>query len=225
MRPWLALVGGMLLASLIGCTPAARHEMLTFFFTGVPPLGAEEQEEQTRQSQEGVGNQELTRMVQAKLLLQRRTVPAGRYTHGPYASNQCNLCHETSASGGFRGFGKQQDAKTAEAGAVSGKLVAPMGELCAGCHASKSVKAAFAAGLWVHGPVSTGYCVLCHGPHAGPEPYMLLKKADALCLECHTEGLVFNRAEHKEMRDCLKCHNPHLGKDSRLLKAEYRESW
>lgn len=210
----LLAAGGLALTLLTGCNPVTRYKVLTFFFTGVPPMGEEEKED------------EPVKPTVAKVVKQRSVVvQATRYTHGPYASNQCNLCHETSASGGFRGFGKQEGAKVAEAGAVSGKLVAPMGELCSGCHTGKSVASAYEAGLWVHGPVSTGYCVLCHGPHAGPEPYMLSKKTDTLCLECHGNGLVFNLNEHKEMRDCLKCHNAHLGKDSRLLKADYRESW
>lgn len=212
---WLFLACALAALLLAGCNPVTRYKVLTFFFTGVPPMGEEEKDEEEDRP-----------AVVAKVEKKRSVVvKATRYTHGPYASNQCNLCHETSASGGFRGFGKKKEAAVAAAGQVSGKLVAPMGELCAGCHESKSVASAYQAGLWVHGPVSTGYCVLCHGPHAGPEPYMLLQKADALCTECHAEGLVFNRVEHKEMRDCLKCHNAHLGKDSRLLKAEYREAW
>lgn len=212
--PWLLLACALGACLLTGCNPVTRYKVLTFFFTGVPPMGEEEKDE------------EETQVVVARVEKKRSVVvQATRYTHGPYASNQCFLCHETSASGGFRGFGKKQEAAKAGAGQVSGKLVAPVGELCAGCHESKSVASAYQAGLWVHGPVSTGYCVLCHGPHAGPEPYMLLKKADALCTECHAEGLVSKRAEHQEMRDCLKCHNAHLGRDSRLLRAEYREVW
>lgn len=212
----LLLAGGLVMALVTGCNPVTRYKVLTFFFTGVPPMGEEEKPDDE------------AKPVLAKVEKKRSVVvKSTRFTHGPYAANECYQCHEVSGSGGFRGFGKKEEAaaSVAKAGAVSGKLVAPMGELCSGCHDSKSPAKAHAAGLWVHGPVSTGYCVLCHGPHAGTEPYMLLKKTNALCMECHTEGLVFNRTAHKDKKDCISCHNAHLGKDSRLLKADYREAW
>lgn len=220
------MAAGGLVLGVSGCTPVDRHKVLTFFFTGVPPLGSEDKEDaEERQRREDAGKSKLLRLVQVQVNKQRRAVQSGRYTHGPYASNQCNLCHETSASGGFRGFGKREGARTAKAGAVSGKLVAPMAELCGGCHTSKSIAAAYQTGLWVHGPVSTGYCVLCHGPHAGPEPYLLLKKANELCQDCHKEGLIFSASLHADKTDCMQCHNAHLGKDSRMLRADYREAW
>jgi predicted CXXCH cytochrome family protein len=211
------LAGGVAMALVAGCTPVARYKTLTFFFTGVPPMGEEEKDEE-----------EAARTVVAKVVKKQSVVvKSTRFTHGPYAANECYQCHEVSGSGGFRGFGKRDEAagSIAKAGIVPGKMVAPMGELCSGCHDSKSPAKAQKAGLWVHGPVSTGYCVFCHGPHAGPEPYMLLKQADALCVDCHAAGLVFSPAVHKGRPDCSACHNPHLGKDSRLLKADYRELW
>ncbi|MDP1648132.1 MAG: cytochrome c3 family protein [Rubrivivax sp.] len=197
----------------------ARHDVLTFFFTGVPPLGEEEHAAQpVAQVAPKLAGQPAARTV--------RVVQATRYGHGPYAANLCFACHQVSGSGGFRGFGKQDEAKgaIAQAGQVSGKLLAPMGELCSGCHTSQSPAKAQAAGLWVHGPVSTGYCVLCHAPHAAPEPFLLQKASDALCAECHTPAQLVSRAAHEGRTDCVSCHSAHMGKDSRMLKAEYREA-
>lgn len=225
-RGLLVILAGTGLMALTACTPVDRHKVLTFFFTGVPPLGQEDKEaEEERRQREEAGKGELLRLVQAQVNKQRRAVPAGRFVHGIYAANLCNLCHETSASGGFRGFGKKEGAQTAAAGAVSGKLVAPVSKLCTGCHGGKSVQAAEAAGLWVHGPVSTGYCLLCHAPHAGPERYHLLKKPEVLCMDCHAGGRIFREDLHRDARDCLQCHNAHMGRDSRLLRTEYREAW
>jgi len=203
-----------------GCNPVTRHDILTFFFTGVPPLGSEEKDE----------DEDKPALAQGPTVIKKRsiTVVSPRFTHGPYAANQCYQCHETSASGGYRGFGKKAEAQgaLAKAGAVSGKLVLPVAELCPTCHIGKSPARAYQAGLWVHGPVSSGYCVLCHGPHAGPEPAFLSVKADALCLECHGGGQVSTtRQEHQPLAECLKCHNPHFGKDNRLLKTAYTEAW
>lgn len=211
------LAAGLVSVFMTGCNPVTRYKVLTFFFTGVPPLGQEEKPEEEAKA----------KAVAATSKQRAVVVKATLYSHGPYAANECFRCHEVSASGGFRGFGKKEEAagSLAKPGIVPGKMAAPLAELCIGCHDTKSPLKATSKGLWVHGPVSSGYCVLCHEPHAGQEPYMLLKKADELCVECHARGMVFNQIAHKEKRDCITCHNPHLGKDNRLLKADYRETW
>lgn len=211
----LAAGCGIAISFVTGCNTVSGHKVLTFFFTGVPPLGEKENPEEEEKPVAAITKQRTV------------IVKATQYSHGPYAANECYRCHEVSASGGFRGFGKKEEAAGALAkpGIVPGKMVAPLVELCSGCHDTKSPLRAANKGLWVHGPVSAGYCIVCHAPHAGPEPYMLLKKPDDLCVECHAAGTMFNHAVHKDKRDCIACHNPHLGKDSRLLKADYREAW
>ncbi len=84
----------------------------------------------------GIGKTERARSV---------AVRATRFSHGPYAANECYQCHEISASGGFRGFGKQEEAagSLAKAGIVPGKMVAPWNELCVGCHTSKKPEKAY----------------------------------------------------------------------------------
>jgi len=66
----------LLLALLSGCAGKSRHQVLTFFFDGVPP-------EETR-GEAGKGSQKAGAPVAA--------VP--RYVeHGPYAAKQCEACH------------------------------------------------------------------------------------------------------------------------------------
>lgn len=227
------LAAALVLTALAGCDRLSRHKVMTFFFTGVPSL--EEQDkmkeaarEEAKKPKEARKPKETVTVASAKSERARSVaVRATRFSHGPYAANECYQCHEISASGGFRGFGKQEEAagSLAKAGIVPGKMVAPWNELCVGCHTSKKPEKAYQTGLWVHGPVSNGYCIVCHAPHASPEPYLLLKKPDELCAECHAAGLIFNKAMHKDRADCTACHNPHVGKDSRLLKVELEESW
>lgn len=215
-RALLLAAGAILAGSQVGCSAVARHEVLTFFFTGVPPIGAQEKSE------------DAPKVAVAKPERRpARVVKATRFGHGPYTANLCYNCHQVAESGGFRGFGKKAEAQgaVAQAGQVSGKLLAPVGELCSGCHTGRSPTRARAAGLWVHGPVSTGYCILCHSPHAAPQQFMLQKLSDALCAECHTAATLFNKVAHKDRKDCVTCHSPHMGKDSRMLKADYREPW
>ena len=224
------LAAALLLALFSGCDRLSRHKVITFFFTGVPSL--EEQDRQQEAALEEAKNPKLATAgaKTASSSPQKKrsvAVKATRYAHGPYAANECYQCHEVSASGGFRGFGKQEAAadSLAKAGIVPGKMIAPPAELCVGCHASKKPERAYQAGLWVHGPVSAGYCTVCHTPHASPEQYLLLAKPDELCVECHAQTLIFNKAMHQDRTDCSACHNPHVGRDSRLLKAELQESW
>jgi len=229
--PFLAAT--LVLTALAGCDRLSRHQVMTFFFTGVPSL--EEQDrmeaaarEEAKKPKQAKKSKETVAAASAKLERARSVaVRATRFSHGPYAANECYQCHEVSASGGFRGFGKQEGAagSLAKAGIVPGKMVAPWNELCVGCHAGKKPEQAYRSALWVHGPVSNGYCIVCHAPHASPEPYLLLKKPDELCAECHAAGLIVNKAMHKDRADCTVCHNPHVGKDSRLLKAEHEEAW
>jgi predicted CXXCH cytochrome family protein len=71
---WRAiLVGGILLASLIGCSPRGRYQVLSFFFDGVPNPDAPK-EKLARRSRSGV------------------TV----FSHKPFADNQCDDCHENT---------------------------------------------------------------------------------------------------------------------------------
>jgi predicted CXXCH cytochrome family protein len=213
----LLLAGALALIGSTGCSsPATRHKVLNFFFTGVPPPG-ETPVEQTP-----------AKPVVAKAAnRQDLVVVSTNFVHGPYAANACDVCHEISSSGGFGGSGGTQDAQGAGSQAVSmsGAKLAPMGELCSGCHEGTSPAEAVAAGLWVHGPVSTGDCTQCHNAHAGPEQYMLEKPIDALCADCHAQGMLVNLPEHQDRTDCVPCHTVHVGKDSRLLKADYPDAW
>ena len=217
----IALAAILIIAYSSGCDRYARHKVLTFFFTGVPPLNeggktSEKEKEAERKASE-----------EKKKPKRRTDVKATRFSHGPYASGACFLCHQTSETGGFRGLGKKAEAagSIAKPGIVPGQLVVPLRELCVRCHETKSPKMARREGLWVHGPVSAGLCTQCHGPHSAPEPCLLLKKANESCLGCHAEGFVFSKALHEGKGGGLSCHNAHFGRNSRLLIAEYRETW
>jgi len=225
---WLLALSCLFVFTLPGCDRLSRHKVLTFFFTGVPSL--EEQDKMKAERLEGTQKpkpDDTTQVAAARAPSRSTALGSSRFSHGPYAANTCYECHEVSASGGLRGFGKKEEAagSVAQAGVVPGKMVAPMAELCVGCHDSKSPAKAFEAGLWVHGPVGNGYCILCHGPHNGPEPYLLLKQADALCADCHTPEMIHAQDMHRNRSDCTSCHNAHVGRDRRLLKAEHQELW
>lgn len=215
------------LALATGCDRLARHKVLTFFFTGVPSI--EEQDRMKEAAREMAKGPKTVADAQTATKKKKSSAipPSREFAHGPFAASACFLCHETSVRGGALSAGNTAGSKSSEPSRsiVPGNYVVPLQELCASCHESKSPQRANASGLWVHGPVGNGYCIMCHSPHASREPYMLLKDADALCAGCHGEGEILTRTLHKDRRDCISCHNPHVGKDSRLLKADYLESW
>jgi len=200
-----------------GCDRYARHKVLTFFFTGVPPLG----EKRATEKKEAPGPKPEIRRAKNPV------IRAVRFFHGPYTGGLCYRCHEVSESGGFRSLGKQEGAKGsfAKGGGIPGKLLAHPKKLCGSCHADRFPEKLSAAGVWVHGPVAAGSCLRCHGPHSAPEISLLLKKPDALCLECHGKTFDPGVPEHSEKKDCLSCHNPHFGRDRLLLKADLAEAW
>src|SRR3990172_5088604 len=167
---FLVLAAIPFIACSSGCDRYAKHKVLTFFFTGVPPLdeggkGPEKEMEAAKKAEQGPRQRK-----------RRPFVEATRFSHGPYASGACYLCHETSETGGFRGFSKEAKAagSIAKPGIVPGELVAPLRELCVGCHAG---------------------------------------------------GFVFNESLHEGKGECRSCHNAHVGRNSRMLTAEYRETW
>ncbi len=85
----------------------------------------------------------------------------------------------------------------------------PTRGLCLSCHKQQ----AFASKKFVHGPVNTGACILCHEPHSSWEAKLLTEPPQKLCVGCHSE-LVAKASEtrhvHAPVKDnCTGCHDPH----------------
>jgi len=116
--------------------------------------------------------------------------PAGLWhTHEPVKN--CTLCH-----------GEIRRASSAR----KVQLVAEVPQLCYTCHKEYSALEA-----WVHGPVATGNCLLCHEPHKAQNESLLRKPVPDLCYQCHEEQairLIENHAEVSYAR-CINCHEGH----------------
>lgn len=197
----------LLLISL--ALPGCSHQVLTFFFTGVPEPGQEDAAA-------------LDSAVKPKKRV--RVVKSSGFVHGPYGAGSCNLCHQ-SAAGSV--FGQQATAATSEdSRRISPRLLQPLAELCVGCHSEHQPSAARVVGLWQHGPVANQQCTVCHSPHKSNRRYLLLANSNvAMCGQCHSNSDLRHTPQHSDdpTAECTGCHNPHSGQNRFLLKAEYDE--
>jgi predicted CXXCH cytochrome family protein len=128
--------------------------------------------------------------------------PAGLWhIHEPVKN--CTLCH-----GELRRAGSGRKVQ----------LVAEVPQLCYTCHKEYS-----ALETWVHGPVATGNCLLCHEPHKTQNEFLLRKPVPGLCYQCHEEQairLIKNHAEESYAR-CIDCHEGHAGTARGLLRQTF----
>ena len=115
----------------------------------------------------------------------------------------CTLCH-----------GVQRRAGSAR----KIQLVAEVPQLCYTCHKEYS-----ALETWVHGPVATGNCLLCHEPHKTQNEFLLRKPVPELCYQCHEEQAIRLIEKHAEesYRRCIDCHEGHAGTTRSLLRQTF----
>lgn len=228
MRAAVAL--GLIGLVLGGCGRETRYEVLTFFFTGVPPLeewgkpAKPETAVEPRLSRAANVRQKLEERKRRDLLIQ---VARLGWTHGPYGARQCSRCHALQGSLSFVSGAKRGTATVPTSAAATGRLHVPVTELCLGCHTGKSREAAAEKNLWLHAPVAAGRCVECHSPHQSRRRFMLYETDNvALCTRCHDgAGLRQRTPVHtrEPETDCVECHNPHMGRTAMNLKSDYDE--
>ena len=137
--------------------------------------------------------------------LKHRTV-----IHSPVQQGRCTGCHDPHGS----------DYRT--------MLVAdPTRGLCVMCHkegsgfavqgsvapSSLNPTTAPAQPKFIHGPVASGACILCHEPHSSWQAKLLVDAPDRLCVGCHKELIPKGdqaRHIHAPAKDnCTGCHDPH----------------
>ncbi len=191
-----------------GCEKQTKYKVLTFFFTGVPPI-------------DGVKESDSGKKEAAKKKKSRRRIPQ-IFIHGPKASGECFYCHDTASTQSFR---QTKQGGVPRLGQIKpGRLVAPLKELCVQCHISKSPELQYISNLWVHGPIAEGFCTSCHDYHQTKFEYMLLRESSIdLCTQCHAGGFIVETEAHTGGEECISCHNPHLGANRLLLRKDFDE--
>jgi len=116
--------------------------------------------------------------------------PPAYKEHAPFAAKACDACHDRAATNA---------------------LVAPKEELCARCHEmTLDVK-------YVHGPLVSGGCLVCHEPHRSRYDYLLVAEPSSFCFRCHDRAALSAIDEHQSPDvDCTACHNAH-GSDQKYF--------
>lgn len=234
-RVLLVLAGIAVLA--VSCSPQTRHDLLSFFFDGVPPL--ESEEESSPSAEPAAPGGEAAPGAGAE-----RAAELTGSRHPPFAERNCSDCHEGNRlvlQGSELCF-TCHDASTMEGPAVHTAVA--IGEcttchnphqsrlprllrsegaaLCAPCHGTDR-----STGTGVHQPVAEGQCLTCHAPHVGENPGLLSAPLPEFCFTCH-EG-TWREAEvpHMPVADgeCMICHDPHkaAAPEGKLLVASPTE--
>jgi len=100
-------------------------------------------------------------------------------------------------------------------------LIAPVPQLCRLCH-----KEYVEMTGWVHGPVATGNCTLCHEPHKTKNKSLLNGAMPELCYRCHETEILRLVAGHADASytSCNNCHEGHTSPGRMLLKQTFLET-
>ncbi len=191
------LLAGVLLVVSSGCSPVQRHAVLDFVFDGVPPYMSPE--ERARRAE--LAAQRQAELIAAQPAKRRRgqVKKLARFTHGPFAANECTRCHDLTTASGFRGLsGGGGDGRAAGDLAEAGRLRMPVDELCVHCHTDFDNDGPGVEERWLHGPVASGWCVLCHQPHSSVYRSLLTHEPTAqLCSRCHLREDLVRTREHR----------------------------
>jgi predicted CXXCH cytochrome family protein len=118
--------------------------------------------------------------------------PISFQEHGPYAAKMCGACHNEAAGN---------------------TLVAPPDQLCVRCHALKLDKP------YIHGPLASGGCLVCHDPHSSQYRPLLVSDSDSFCFHCHDRETIEKIPGHADLKQpCTACHDAHMSNSKYLLK-------
>ncbi|MHC4111826.1 MAG: cytochrome c3 family protein [Planctomycetota bacterium] len=178
----------------MSCDEVERHQVLTFFFDGVPPLDGEVTAEDSRMEADYRRRQGQQVMEQSEAVW---------FVHEPWKNRNCNNCHEKKGKGRL---------------ALSQSIViAPVPELCYQCHTDYP-----AIEPYVHGPVAVGDCLFCHKSHKSRIAGLLKEEEPMLCYECHETIDAAEIPGHPDepILLCTNCHDPHAGLTRMLLKEQ-----
>lgn len=180
-----------LAAFAVACTQTARHDLLTTFFDGVPPLNGSGAGPAIAPEAGGGATAGPIDPALIGAELEPPGLPS-QYLHEPYRARQCTACHDLS------------NVKSVKVGRQN---------VCITCHGAVTADLEF-----VHGPVAAGDCLRCHAPHKSELPHLLLAPPGETCVQCHDWADLKSGEHHAGIGTegsaaCVQCHRPHGGRD------------
>jgi predicted CXXCH cytochrome family protein len=181
---------------MCSCEESRRHEILTFFFDGVPPLGGYEPD----------ANESASDVNTAVSAPGQTPRGSGRGTYVHEAYKDCAQCHGDTAG---RGYSERRE------------MAALVPEICYGCHSTYTEP-----GFYVHGPVAVGECLFCHDPHKSEHKGLLKLPIPEQCYLCHEKQSVLKIEGHaaEAYAACGECHEAHTSSERSLLKRGLKEN-
>ncbi len=210
-RTALSLVCASLILAVAACSSERRYKVMDFLFDGVPDPNASPTEVElygpVAPDIHDLSSEQRLGMLAVQT--QQRVV----YTHKPVEEKLCSECHKETQRGGS-GAGN-----SAWMGGLP-EFVVPLAQLCQKCHEPPTAP-------FVHGPVATGECYVCHYAHQSPYPHLVRQeRTEYLCAACHSEELFVTADRHQEWAhvDCSVCHDPHVGDNEFLLRPDWESA-
>lgn len=172
----------------MSCSPARRHDVLTFFFDGVPPMGSG-----NAPSVSGDGT-DATATAESAPGAVRGKARVVFYNHEPYFENRCGECHDRTGTGllmspraglclSCHHENFEEDAKFVHGPVVvngctqchlyhrsryKGLLVDEPQKICIACHPTDTLTTG-----QHHATMDEKRCIDCHDPHGGDDRYFL----------------------------------------------------
>ncbi len=193
----LGLASLAVVTTTAACSVQGHYALWSFFFDGVPDPAAPPTDLPVYGPRPRSGPMSL----EERAAIQQQRMPASTHSfHPPFRDKQCGACHSIQRQGDW----------------IQGtpELRAPIDQLCARCHQPPQQP-------FVHGPVATVSCQICHEHHSSAFPH-LLKTAPAveLCARCHQGATFTTREQHQQYgdRSCVECHDPHASTRQFLLR-------
>lgn len=211
-------VGALALAVPAGCGRSRSEKIMAFFFDGYSTGQDSLVLASVVDSAEVVRAQRRAEKM-AKADSTRATVEM--HVHPPYADGDCTSCHNMPGGGNAKVGQSSMPSLGSGRAEGPGYLIMPLEELCVECHDDKTEEYADESDMYIHAPVASGECTLCHHHHRSRFQNILLSDTiRVLCFQCHDESIGGGEDDHPELEesdDCTDCHNPHLSTEELFL--------
>ena len=194
----------LIATGISACNAGSGNGMLSLFFAS-PEHPASENLAPPARTQTGMSHVQSKR---TEALEADWYAPSKVSWHEPYRKMQCPECHVIT-------LGTRDSSGSLTRMKLPPELLVPKEVLCKKCHEVPPAP-------YVHAPVATQSCALCHEAHQSSFPHLLkVARPGDLCLTCHVGDLFTTSTQHDSVSNlsCTTCHDPHSSQRPLFLKT------